>query len=167
MPPKPLIDRARRGPFDELWTPAEALNLLLPHISKRNRIWECAPGSGVLVRALRVAGYKVEYRDPADYFTDKPLGSVTVTNPPFSKKAQFLRRANELGYPFAFLLPVSSPGSRECQREMEGTQLIYLPRRIDFTGKGRPWFAVMWVTKGLEIHYGDDDYPQLIFPEEE
>ena len=166
MPPKPLIESASQGPFDEIWTPAHALNTLLPHLDRRKTIWECAPGSGVLVKALRTAGFKVEYHNPADYFTDKPLGSVTVTNPPFSKKAQFLRRANELLIPFAFLLPITTLGSRKCQRELEGCQLIFLPKRIDFTGKRNPWFAVMWVTSRLHIRYSDDDYPQLIFPED-
>jgi len=92
---------------------------------------------------------------------------VIVTNPPYSKKAQFLRRANELGMPFAFLLPVTALGSRKCQRELEDAQIIFLARRVDFTGKGRPWFPVCWVTKDLGILMGNPYRKQLIFPEDE
>ena len=170
-PPKPLIDRARRGAYDELWTPAEALDVLIPHLKPKNRIiWECAPGSGQLAKALEARGFRVRFYDEPDFFTDKPLGSLIVTNPPFSKKAQFLRRANELGMPFAFLLPITTLGSRRCQRELENAQIIFLARRIDFTGKGRPWFPVAWFTRRLGIDYGspyEPDIPQLIFPKDE
>ena len=172
MPPKPLIERARRGPFDEIWTPAHALTSLLPYLDKRKMIWECAPGSGKLVEALRAAGHRVDFRTPPDFMHEQPLGSVIVTNPPYSKKVQFLRRANELAMPFAFLLPITTLGSRKCQRELENAtnvQIILLAKRIDFTGKGRPWFAVAWFVSGLGISYGsyeDRVTPQLIFPED-
>ena len=171
MPPKPLIERARRGPSDEIWTPPHALGPLLPYLDKRRTIWECAPGSGELAKALIDKGYSVLYNDVPDFMTDRSRGTVIVTNPPFSKKAQFLRRANELKMPFAFLLPVTALGSRKCQRELGGAQIIFLPRRVDFTGKGRPWFAVAWFTMRFGINLGGDyedaDYTQLIFPEEE
>ena len=170
MPPKPLIERARRGPSDEIWTPAHALTPLLPYLDKRKMIWECAPGSGLMVKALIVAGYKVVWSRNPDFLTEQPRGTVIVTNPPYSKKAQFLRRANELGMPFAFLLPITTLGSRRCQRELENAQIIFLARRIDFTGKGRPWFPVAWFTRRFGIDYGspyEPDIPQLIFPEDE
>ena len=169
-PPKPLIDRARRGAYDELWTPAEALDVLIPHLKPKNRIiWECAPGSGQLAKALEARGFRVRFYDEPDFFTDKPLGSLIVTNPPFSKKAKFLERANGLNIPYAFLLPITALGSRECQRQLENCQIILLPRRIDFTGKGRPWFSVAWFCWGLGIWCGDKYEgwnPVIVFPED-
>jgi len=32
-----------------------------------------------------------------------------------------------------------------------GLEVIFLPKRIDFTGKKAPWFAVAWFTNGLNI----------------
>jgi hypothetical protein len=140
----------------------------MPYLDKRKIIWECAPGSGQLVRALERAGHKVVALRNPDFMTDKPIGTVLVTNPPYSKKVQFLRRANELAMPFAFLLPITTLGSRKCQRELEGAQIIFLARRVDFTGKGHPWFPVAWFTSGLMIHeLGEDNYPQLIFPSDD
>ncbi len=74
-----------------------------------------------------------------------------VTNPPFSLKAKWLERANNLGKPYAILLPVTTLGARNCQLQLDGADVLFLPRRIDFTGGNSPWFAVAWFTKGLGL----------------
>ena len=150
MPSKPMIERSRRGPYDELYTPAAALTNLLPYIPA-GVIWESAPGTGNIVRALRRAGHKVT-SSKKDYFNWEPKSwDAMITNPPFSLKAKWLKRANNLGKPYALLLPVTALGSRECQLQLDDCEFLYMPRRIDFTGKRAPWFSVCWITKGFEL----------------
>ncbi len=154
MPPNPMIERSRRGPYDELNTPPEALTPLLRHLPLPWVIWEAAPGPGNLARALEDCGWKVSFDQEADFLTSTPFGmwwDCIVTNPPFSKKIEFLTRCEELEMPWALLLPVTTLGVRKCQPHLEGAEIIFLPRRIDFTGKKAPWFAVAWFTKGLNI----------------
>lgn len=150
MPSRPMINRAKRGAFDELYTPAEAIIHLLPYLPG-GLIWEPAPGTGQLVQFLQRSGREVVW-GKQDYFQWQPeKWDMIITNPPFSKKAAWLKRANELGRPWAILLPVMSLGARNCQRELVGCSVLFLPRRIDFTGKRAPWFAVAWFIRGIDI----------------
>ena len=148
MPIKAMQESAERGAYDELYTPSGAVLPLLPHLPK-GIVWESAPGTGELVAILENNARRVVWSHK-DYFLWQPKSwSVQVTNPPFSLKAKWLNRANELGKPYAILLPVTTLGSRACQKELDGCQVLFLPKRIDFTGKKAPWFAVAWFTKGL------------------
>ena len=66
MPSKPMIERARRGAYDELYTPLVAVEYILPYIPA-GIIWESAPGTGTVVGALQRAGHEVVWKH-ADYF---------------------------------------------------------------------------------------------------
>ena len=151
MPIKAMVESSRRGPYDELNTPYEAIRYLLPHLHSALLIWESAPGNLRLVNMLENCGRNVVWSDK-NYFEWQPAKwDVQVTNPPFSVKAKWLKRANELSKPYAILLPVTALGARNCQLELGGIEIILLPRRIDFTGKKAPWFATAWFTKGLHL----------------
>ena len=151
MPIKAMQESSERGPFDELYTPVGAVTHLFKYLPKGGTIWETAPGTGELARIIRNQGWKV-VTAKKDYFAWQPkTWDIQVTNPPFSKKANWLRRANDLGKPYAILLPVTTLGSRACQLELDGSQVLFLPKRIDFTGKRAPWFAVAWFTRGLNL----------------
>jgi hypothetical protein len=90
-----------------------------------------------------------------DYFTQEPAQwDIQVTNPPYSIKARWIVRACELGKPWALLVPITTLGVGKIQQYLDGCEIILLPRRIDFTGGGAPWFPVMWLTKGLNIGRG-------------
>lgn len=161
MPIKAMQESSERGPFDDLNTPAEALSYLLPYLPEDSLIWESAPGSGNLVDLLEYAGYNVVAED-RDYFEWEPSEyDIQVTNPPFSKKSKWLERANKLGKPYAILLPVTALGARYCQVHLYGAEVLFCPRRIDFTGKNSPWFAVAWYTRGLNLPH------PLMFVEED
>lgn len=163
VPPKPMMNSR---PYDELYTPVEALLPLTYHLSAtgwpQRMAWECAPGSMQLVDHLLKRGYRVVCNDRHDFLKDDPSWDYDwmITNPPYSLKAKWLKRANELGKPWAFLLPVTTLGVRACQKELDGAQIVFLPKRIDFTGKKAPWFAVAWFTRGLDLPVGKE----LIFP---
>jgi len=145
-----MIERSRRGAYDELYTPTATLIPLMPYLPE-GIIWEAAPGDLRLVKQLEASGRTVAW-ERQDYFEWQPdEWDLMVTNPPFSKKASWLRRANELAKPFALLLPVTALGSRECQLQLDECQVLFLPRRIDFTGGGAPWFSVAWYTRGFRL----------------
>jgi len=137
-------------PFDEIWTPDGVASVLFPHIPEEWIVWESAPGSGQLVRFLK-SRYAV-VAEEQDYFVWEPeQWDCMISNPPYSLKHEWLRRATELNKPYALLLPVTTLGVRRCQYYLHDVEIIFLPRRVDFTGKKAPWFSVMWCTRGLNI----------------
>ncbi|KKL82515.1 hypothetical protein LCGC14_1983960 [marine sediment metagenome] len=148
----PMIEFMKRGPFDEIPTPFEALAPLLPHLPRHWTLWEVAPGSGMLTQWLVGEGYKVQIvPELFPSFNTAPEHDAIVTNPPFSKKVQFLKHVEANGKPWALLLPVTTFGVGSAQPYLEGAEVLFFKKRIDFTGKGAPWFAVAWFTKGLNI----------------
>ena len=68
-------------------------------------------------------------------------------------KDKFLERCYEIGKPFALLLPLTALEgiARQELYKKYGLELILLPKRIDFTGKKAPWFAVAWFTYGFNL----------------
>lgn len=147
--PRPLKEA---GLFDEIWTPIEALVPLLSWLPYRARLWDCAPGSGALIQLLQKSE-QVTVDWSGDFLVDDPPDDwdMIVTNPPYSIKHKFLERASELGKPWALLLPVTTLGVRRCQRFLDDAEVVFLPKRIDFTNGGAPWFAVAWFTYGLNV----------------
>lgn len=71
--------------------------------------------------------------------------TAIVTNPPYSQKDAFLRRAYELGLPWFMLLPITAiEGKRRQALYAHHGVSLYLPRgRIEF-GKGGVWFYTAW-----------------------
>lgn len=119
MPRKPKSNySAETQPEKDLWeTPAVAYELIRWWLGNNKIIWESAPGterfsrciSGVSSHSIIVgddnypdffqAGRRL-YQD----FTDV----VQITNPPYSRKYEWLARSYELGIPFALLLPTDT-----------------------------------------------------------
>ena len=149
----------RNNSMDDFQTPPEALTTLLPFINKDWVIWECAVGKANLFSALASKGYNVIgtdiNREPSlDFLREEPLlpYDMVLTNPPYSLKDEFLKRAYNLGKPFAFLMPLTSLEGRNRQKLFStyGVQLIIPGRRINFqTPDGRgsgSWFMAAWFT---------------------
>ena len=134
------------GHTDEIYTPEYALYPLLPYLNKKLVIWENAWGTGVLAKHLISMGFKVNGTN----------GDIIITNPPYSKKEEFLRKGYESGKPFAYLLPLTAlEGIKrgELYRKY-GIQLIIPNRRIDFimpNKQGNSWFQVAWFCYGLNL----------------
>jgi len=143
------------GRSDEFSTPKYALKPLLPFLKKSVTIWECAWGDGDLAKHLKKEGFEVigeSYKDflDEDFSLNKKGFDMIVTNPPYSKKDEFLKRAYELGKPFAFLMPLTTLEGikRGALFKKYGLQLIIPNRRINFitpSGKGSgAWFQTAW-----------------------
>ena len=146
-----LKDYSKRGSYDEVWTPPEALEVLIHYLPQDKILWDCAPGSGVLISHLVAGGYPVVTWN-GDFLTDEPpIYDIIVTNPPFSLANKFLKRANELEKPWCMLLPITKLGALRCREQLTNVEIIFPSRRIDFTGKKAPWFYSAWYTMNLEI----------------
>jgi len=158
-----------QGNSDDFQTPPIALKPLLPFLTKKWIIWECAQGKGNLSKELQRLGYEVIGTDiltGQDFLKWQPdRYDCIVTNPPYSLKQQFLLRAYLLKKSFAFLLPLTTFETKKRQKLFErwGLEVIFLPKRVNFetpSGQGSgSWFAVAWFTNwlnlGKELNYGN------------
>ena len=108
------IAYSKRPPNDEFYTPSIAVEMILPYIPNHmTRIWECtAIKESKIVQVLRDAGYSViatHIENGFDFLRHEPADyDLIVTNPPYSLKDKFLKRAFELKKPFMFLLPITT-----------------------------------------------------------
>jgi hypothetical protein len=158
---KAKVDYSKNGPNDEYYTPVEAVEMIIPYIPKHVRtIWECtAIKESRIVEVLRSHGYEVitshikEGKDYLEYVPMEPY-DLTVTNPPYSLKHEFLKRGFELKKPFMFLLPITTlEGAKRHRLFREyGIQLIIPDRRFSFKPDGSgAWFQTSWFTHGLKL----------------
>ena len=150
--------------MDEINTPTDAIDPIVPYLFRLLQlfdeptlvmpvVWEPAPGEYMLANYLKHGhGFDVVVTTNNFYMMEWPVEcDVLVTNPPFSKKIQWLAQCRHHDKPFALLLPITTIGVRRAHPYLEGMELVLLKRRIDFTGKGRPWFTVAWFTYGFNL----------------
>jgi hypothetical protein len=165
-----VIDPHSSDPRDRCYTPAYALDPLLPYLPP-GTIWEPASGAGHLVRALQAAGRSViasEIAQGQNFFTYTPTmpWAVQVTNPPFSSKYHWIERSYALGKPFALLLPLETLGAWSAQKHFRahGVEVLLLNKRVNFImpnlglSGGGANFPVAWFCWRLlpkPIVYGD------------
>lgn len=126
---------------DEMYTPFYAVAPLVKHLknSGYKTIW-CPFDEewSAYVRTFKEEGFMVirsSLSDGKDFFQYEPDESydVIVSNPPFSKKDEILRRLDELGKPFAILLPLNSlQGKSRFDVFKNGIQLLSFDQRIGF-----------------------------------
>lgn len=140
--------------LDEVYTPKEAINPLLPFLKKEWTIWECASGKGDLSKHFKEEGFEV--KEGHNFFEDDFDADVVITNPPYSLKEEFIERAYELKKPFAFLLPLTAleGKKRGSMYAKYGIQLIIPNKRINFiipSGKKSAWFQTAWFCYGLNL----------------
>ena len=141
-----------RNHSDELYTPDEAFDILKEFIDKKLIIYECAEGTGKLKKKMEKEGFKVVSRK--DFFNEEEFDfNIIVTNPPYSKKDKFIEKCYEIAKPFALLMPITALEGIKRQKlyKKYGIQILFPKRRIDFNGKGRPWFYTAWFCYGLNL----------------
>lgn len=150
------IIQQKNHKFSEIYTPAYALNPLIPFLGGEEVIWDCAFGEGHLAKALEDKGFEVRGKKGMDFLKEELPCDIIITNPPYGKKEVFLERAFELRKPFAFLMPLTTlEGIKRGKMFREnGIQLIIPNRRIDFimpNKQGSAWFPVAWFTWKLGL----------------
>lgn len=134
-----VIDPHKSDPRDRCYTPAYALDPLLPYLPQ-GTIWEPAAGEGHLVRALNAQGRTVHASEIVrgeNFFEFKspPAGAVAqVTNPPFSSKYHWIEHSYALGLPWALLLPLETLGAWSAQKwfRQYGVEVLLLNKRVNY-----------------------------------
>ena len=143
VPPKTPNEPQGRDTF---LTPRYAVDILLPYIPKNiTNIWECAAGDGRISKVLKDKGYGVKSTDIREFpeteiynfITDqkkifKNNNFVIITNPPFSIKELFIKKAMDYDVPFAFLINADYSGTQIGWIEKYKCEKIIPERRINF-----------------------------------
>jgi hypothetical protein len=108
----------------------EAINHLIP---KNKVIWEAFYGNGASGKYLKELGYNVIH-EKIDFFENN-LGDIVVSNPPFSKAKEILKRLKELDKPFILIMPMSKLTTSYFREFFKGDndfQFIIPRKRIQF-----------------------------------
>lgn len=124
---------------DEVYTPFYAVEPILEFIPKDKVIW-CPFDEewSAFYRMFTENGYKVirsSLAEGQDFFTYEPEEhwDIIISNPPFSRKDEILKRAYELNKPFALLLPVNSiQGKKRHMIFKNDIQMLVFDMRIDY-----------------------------------
>jgi hypothetical protein len=138
---------------DEYYTPDYGFELLRPYLPRDVTIWEGAWGTGQLAEHIEAAGYRVVGDPTWDFLKTRPDDwDLLCTNPPYSRKDEFLERAYALGKPFALLLPVQAlgGGARNALFRRHGIELLIPSKRITFRGDAC-CFATAWFCWRLKL----------------
>lgn len=136
-----LMDKVANSGNDEFYTPAYAVEAILPYIRPGAVVW-CPfdTEESLFVKLLRERGCDVvigHIETGQDFFkTDPPPGcSYIVSNPPYSRKGEVLRRLFDLGVPFAMLVGVVGLFESQARFEMfrdNDFEILYLSRRVAY-----------------------------------
>ena len=126
---------------NEQYTPYYAVDPILKYIPKDKKIW-CPFDEewSAFYQSFKNNGYKVErsiLSEGKDFFTYEPDNyDIIVSNPPFTKKDEVLKRLYELNKPFALLLPLNAlQGVSRYACFKQGIQLLSFDKRIAFHNK--------------------------------
>ena len=158
MKPKCLMN----GHTDEIYSPPEALNTLLPFIKTEWIILEAAYGEGHLANNLFDCGYNVIGYKSFDFLKSNVIDGydIIVTNPPYSLKTKFIKKCYDIGKPFALLLPLTALEGKErgALYDKYGIELLIPNKRINFItpkykdGKNSSsWFQTAWFCWKLNL----------------
>ena len=145
--------------FNEMYTPPVALDSIEQFLPKDVIYWEACYGMGHMADELLKRGFGVIGHEDIDCLSELPKEQwdIWITNPPFNGNKKFIRRAIELGKPFAFLLRLEHLGGVEAM-ELLGNldfQIIIPKKRINYIkseGKtsSSPFHSI-WLTYGLKL----------------
>ena len=116
---------------DDYMTPKDAWENIKQFIPKNKVIWEAFYGDGKSGEYLKELGFEVIHKE-VDFFKEN-LGDIIVSNPPFSKCKEVLKRLNELDKPFIVIFPVSKLNTSYFRAwRNKNIQLIIPKKRIHF-----------------------------------
>lgn len=171
LPQKENLDNVVDG-RDLFETPNYATDLLIPFIPKTlTSIWECAAGSGKIMRWLYertdLDVYCSDIRTDDEekcarinFLSNRAIWDFAyvkygiITNPPFSLKKKFYEKCRSYNVPFALLIPADYSGWI-IKAVQDGAEKVIPTRRIDFitpSGKeSHAQFHSMWLTWGFGI----------------
>ena len=114
--------------MDDYETPKEAWEAIAHLIPRDKVVWEPFYMNGKSGEYLRELGFNVIHENE-DFFQHNK-GDIVVSNPPFSKKKEIIKRLVELQKPFILIMPDSALTTK-CTK-IPGLQLIVPKKRIQF-----------------------------------
>jgi len=121
---------------DDYMTPKYAWENIQHLIPKDKVLWEAFYGDGESGSHLKDLGFNVIH-EPIDFFENNK-GDIIVSNPPFSKSKEILKRLKDLDKPFILILPSSKINTQYVRENYKNSDLqIIIPRkRIQFIKNG-------------------------------
>lgn len=137
---KKYLTCERTASGDEVFTPFYAVEPLLKYVPKDKIIW-CPFDEewSAYYQIFTENGYKVlrsSLIEGQDFFEYEPEDDydLIISNPPFSKKDNILKRLDKLGKPFAILLPVNSIQGNNRYKNCfkNGIQMLCFNYRVDY-----------------------------------
>lgn len=119
------------GQHDDYMTPKYAWDDIKQYIPKDKLIWEAFYGNGDSGKYLTELGFDVIH-EPIDFF-ENDIGELIVSNPPFSKIKEILKRLEEIDKPFILIMPSSRINTSYMRQWKDKRLQIIIPRkRIHF-----------------------------------
>jgi hypothetical protein len=118
---------------DDYMTPKYAWENIKQYIPKDKVIWEAFYGDGNSGKYLQELGFNVIHKD-IDFFENNE-GDIIVSNPPFSKSKEVIKRLKELDKPFIVIFPsqkINTSYMRNAFKGDERLQIIIPRKRIHF-----------------------------------
>ena len=127
--------------IDEMYTPPILVKPILKYLKPNSTIW-CPFDNedSEFVIAFKEAGHKVVYSHIAygqDFFTYEPKEyDYIISNPPFSRKLEVLKRLYLLNKPFAMILGLPILNYQEIGNFFIGKdlQLLIVDKKVSFNG---------------------------------
>lgn len=137
-----VLTANRTASGDEMYTPKYAIYPLLEFIPVNAKIW-CPfdTQESNFYKVLKMGGYEVicsHIFEGKDFFKyEPPEWDILISNPPYSKKDEVLKRAFAFEKPFALLLPVNAlQGQERFNIFRNRIQLLSFDRRIHYARDG-------------------------------
>ena len=117
---------------DDYMTPKSAWENIKHLIPQDKVIWEAFYGDGKSGEYLKELGFDVIH-EKIDFFENN-VGDIIVSNPPFSKSKEVMKRLKELDKPFIIILPASKICTSYIRENYKDDKIqIIIPRkRIHF-----------------------------------
>ena len=165
----------KRSNTDEWYTPAEAVELIVPYLKQREYNKILCPfdkEQSQFVRVLRAHGFEVTYghiETGQDFFDIDNLQDydAVVSNPPFSKRQTILERLFESCVPFAMIMNFNGLFDSKSRWKLfkdNRFELLVPLGRIHFFNdnceNNSPNFQSIYVAKGMsdkQIEFIEDE----------
>ena len=119
---------------DDYMTPKYAWENINHLIPTDKIIWEAFYGDGKSGQYLTELGFNVIH-EPIDFLNEEPDNwDMIVSNPPFSKSKEVMKKLKELDKPFIIIMPSSKINTSYFREYKDSGLQIIIPRqRIHFT----------------------------------
>lgn len=149
--------------FNEMFTPPEALDYIVPFLDKSLIYWEACHGEGHITNELGRRDFTIIGNKKIDCLISEPKvkWDFLITNPPFNGNKKFIKRAIEFKKPFALLIRLEHLGGVEAMKLLKDLdfQIIIPEKRINYitprmlAGKkvGGSSFHSVWLTYKLDL----------------